>query len=297
MGWGGGVYNNSGGLILFNVNLSDNEASIGGNGLGGGIYNDGVMNFRTGSLAGNLSRGGGGLYNSGNANIENVSLENNSANSGSGGGIYNGGTLTLLNSTIKGRTGDIAGAVRGGGLYNDGFLVITNVTLSGNKASSYGGGLYNGNPGTPAEAGLVNVTLNLNQTEISDGGGGLYNSGNLTSINTIISNSTGGNCSGPEIITSNGHNLEDENTCGLSSAAGDLINTNPNLGPLEDNEGPTLTHALILPSPAINAGDNNGCPATDQRGVRRPLGPTCDIGAYEYNPFIHSLFLPLVIRN
>ena len=297
-GRGGGIYNDSGGLILLNVNLVDNKTSIGGIGLGGGIYNDGVLDFNTGIVIGNLSQGGGGLYNNGNVTIEKVSFENNSAGSGVGGGIYNSGALTLKKSIITGRTDGSSSADLGGGILNNGTPVnIENVTISGNKVNRDGGGIYNGYQVPDSLITLTNVTISHNTALLN--AGGIYNKTNIpvnvvTIKNTVIANSTGGNCSGA--ITSNGHNLEDENSCGLSGT-GDLINTNPNLGPLEDNEGPTLTHALILPSPAINAGDNNGCPATDQRGVRRPLGPTCDIGAYEYNPFIHSLFLPLVIRN
>jgi hypothetical protein len=63
----------------------------------------------------------------------------------------------------------------------------------------------------------------------------------------------------------------------------DMINTEPLLGPLQNNGGPTMTSALLSNSPAINTADNAACPPTDQRGVPRPQGPACDIGAYEYN--------------
>lgn len=92
----------------------------------------------------------------------------------------------------------------------------------------------------------------------------------------------GGNCSNASgVINSAGHNLESTNTCGFWGT-GDLINTDPLLGPLQDNGGSTHTHALIVPSLAINGGTNSGCPATDQRGISRPQGATCDIGAFEY---------------
>jgi hypothetical protein len=65
---------------------------------------------------------------------------------------------------------------------------------------------------------------------------------------------------------------------------GDQVNTDPMVGPLAENGGPTLTHALLTGSPAIDAGDDAVCPATDQRGVSRPQGVACDIGAYEYVP-------------
>jgi len=101
--------------------------------------------------------------------------------------------------------------------------------------------------------------------------------------------STSYDCSGT--ITSLGHNLESADPCAFA-ATGDLSNTNPLLGPLADNGGKTLTLALLPGSPAINAGTNVGCPATDQRGVPRPQFGTCDIGAYE---FVLWVYLPVVV--
>lgn len=90
------------------------------------------------------------------------------------------------------------------------------------------------------------------------------------------------NCSAA--ATSLGHNLEDTtpSQCGLSAAMGDRIGVNPLLGPLQSNGGPTRTLALLSGSPAIDAGDS--CPGTDQRGLARPAGAACDIGAYEAAP-------------
>jgi hypothetical protein len=111
--------------------------------------------------------------------------------------------------------------------------------------------------------------------------------------NTIVAdNPLGGDCDG--MIASGGHNLSSDNTCGLS-AAGDMMNTNPLLGPLEDNGGPTLTHLPLPHSPAINNGDNNGCPTTDQRGIVRPQKGICDIGAVEVE-FPHTIYLPFVSK-
>jgi hypothetical protein len=118
--------------------------------------------------------------------------------------------------------------------------------------------------------------------------------GSITLHNTIISNSpVGGNCSG--IMTSQGYNLDSGNTCGLAGST-DLSNTDPKIGPLQDNGGPTFTHALLSGSPAIDQGDNTNCPATDQRGVSRPKGSSCDIGAYENDSSIY-IFLPLIIKG
>jgi len=112
----------------------------------------------------------------------------------------------------------------------------------------------------------------------------------VTLRNTIVANNTsGGNCSGT--ITDSGNNLDSANTCGFTTNA--KINTDPNLGPLADNGGPTQTFALLTGSPAINAGDNTICGATvgapnygagglDQRGIVHPQGVQCDIGSYEF---------------
>ena len=118
----------------------------------------------------------------------------------------------------------------------------------------------------------------------SNDGGGIYNNigGTGTIKNSIVANSpSGGNCSGFAGLASNGHNLSSDGTCAFF-AAGDKNNTNPLLGPLAFNGGPTPTHALLNGSPAADAGVVP-CPppATDQRGVSRPQGLRCDIGAYE----------------
>jgi hypothetical protein len=101
--------------------------------------------------------------------------------------------------------------------------------------------------------------------------------------NVIIANSTGGDCYGTLHIESS-HNLiaNEFEICGLvHNNDGNVIGFSPNLAPLDDNGGFTKTHALLAGSPAINAGTSIGCPATDQRGIARPQGTTCDIGAYE----------------
>jgi hypothetical protein len=102
---------------------------------------------------------------------------------------------------------------------------------------------------------------------------------NALLVNTILAGNSPGNCSGT--ITDAGHNLSSDSTCAFTSV-GSLNNTDPKLGPLADNGGPTLTMALLPGSPAINAGDTAAAPLTDQRGFPRPSGLAADIGAYEY---------------
>jgi hypothetical protein len=124
---------------------------------------------------------------------------------------------------------------------------------------------------------------------INAAGGGIFNNGSVQLKSTIIADNGADNCAGTGPFTSAGFNLESTNTCGLN-ATGDLVNTEPRLGPVQNNGGPTPTQALLAGSPAIDAGsctDFGGQPVTaDQRGVARPqpAGGKCDIGAFELVP-------------
>jgi predicted outer membrane repeat protein len=208
---------------------------------------------------------------------------------GGGGGIYiccANNTVTISGSTFSGNTAQ----GYGGGLYNccgasathgASTVTITNSTFSGNTAATWSGGgiMADG----PVILDSVTMSGNSSPVRVGGGGGGIYTDapGFSTLRNTIIANSTsGGNCAG-DAVTSLGHNLSSDSTCDFG-ATGDMNNTNPNLGPLADNGGPTRTHALLYGSPAIDGGDPLEYPPTDQRGVSRPLGLAPDIGAYEY---------------
>ncbi len=196
------------------------------------------------------------------------------ANSGSqAGGIdttTGAGSLTVTRSTISGNMTNIAG----GGIQAEVPVTVVNSTISGNTAQSLtgGGGIQRTANGTVT---VLNSTITGNTAPVNRGGG---IAGPATLKNTIIAANNGGNCSAP--LTSQGHNIESATDCQLDGA-GDQQGVNPQLGPLAANGGPTRTHALAAGTPAVNAGDNSGCPATDQRGRARPDGPACDIGAYE----------------
>jgi hypothetical protein len=139
---------------------------------------------------------------------------------------------------------------------------------------------------------VLNTTIAANSaTALGPGGAGSIFGGNVYSGNTsmrfknsIVAAGVGGpgneNCFGSTFIVSDGHNIDSLNQCGFTST-GDQVNTNPLLGPLQDNGGPVQTMALLAGSSAIDTGDNAGCPGSDARGVLRPAGAACDIGAFE----------------
>ncbi|HTP09921.1 MAG TPA: CSLREA domain-containing protein, partial [Anaerolineae bacterium] len=221
----------------------------------------------------------------GNVTILNVTISKGNV-SGNGGGIYvnSGASLTLKNSTLTNNTA----TNNGGAIYNAGTLNLVNVTISGNKTtrsgSSYGGGgIYNAS-GT---ATLTNVTVSNNS---GSNGGNLRRAGGTLAVkNTLVATATAGsNCVGT--LTSQGFNLSSDTSCASSfNQASDFNNTNPQLGSLQDNGGWTFTQALGQTSPAVDHGTNTGCPATDQRGLPRPIGLSCDIGSYEnQDPLQHG---------
>ncbi|MEW6212929.1 MAG: choice-of-anchor Q domain-containing protein [Acidobacteriota bacterium] len=241
---------------------------------------------------GSASGVGGGILNAGTLTIQNSTLSGNSASSGGsggdgGGGIRNNGTLTITNSTLSGNSAAATNG-GGGGIRNDGTVTIQNSTLSGNSAGSFGGGIFNNGTTT-----IQNSTLSGNSA--SSNGGGIFNSGGTANIkNSIVADSTsGGDCGGAgSFNTSGGANFSTDSSCPGFNQVPSTGMGGLNLGPLQNNGGPTFTHALLTGSVAIDAAtdctdfDDNPI-FTDQRGIARPIdgdgdfGPLCDAGAYE----------------
>ena len=193
-------------------------------------------------------------------------------------GIENSGTLTITNSTFSGNSSD-----GGGGIHAQFGTPVTliNSTFSANSASDSGGGIHN----VGGNFTILNSTFSGNSAQNS--GGGIINDvGTVTLGSTILSDSTsGGNCSGA--ITDGGYNIDDGTTCAFSADNDSLPDTDPRLAStLAYNGGPTKTIALLRGSPALNAIPEavNGCATeitTEQRGLKRPQGTKCDIGAFE----------------
>jgi hypothetical protein len=234
---------------------------------------------------GNVDDSGGGVRNAGELlTIRQSTITGNFA-VGDGGGIHNIGTMELFKSTVSGNTA----LNSGGGLANAKHLSVTNSTISGNRVEAFGaekgGGIRN--LGSAAIK-LRNVTINDNAVdgEVPEGGAIANEPGGSVELTmTIVAHSlTSENCLGT--MTSLGHNLDSGTSCGFMRP-GDLSNTDPRLGSLANNQGPTDTHALLSGSPAIDVGTNVDCPNMDQRGVARPQDgdgdaiAICDIGAFE----------------
>lgn len=160
---------------------------------------------------------------------------------------------------------------------------IVNSTFSGNL----GGALISGDPdivSSTANVTVVNTTI-TGGTASNDFAGGVtnYPNGTLNLINTIVANSSNGlDCVNYGAIGANSGNLIEDGSC-APAYIGD-----PRLEALASNGGSTMTHAPLAGSPVLDALDPNSCPAVDQRGVHRPIGPRCDIGAYEGTKLAHD---------
>jgi hypothetical protein len=239
---------------------------------------------------------GGGLGNgaskaSAMVMIANSTLTGNSQNARGvhrGGGIYTDGsegdsTVTVVNSTISDNRTTLGGDDLGGGIYTAfSHLTIVNSTVSGNLATT-GGGIY-------ADGGLVEIANSTISGNSASLGGGIYNEASIEISNTIFNAGRSGQniVNDGGTVMSRGYNVSSDDGGGHLTGSGDKINTNPMLGPLQDNGGPTFTHALLPGSPAIDAGDPSFIPPPyyDQRGprFRRVFNRRIDIGSFETQP-------------
>ena len=212
--------------------------------------------------------------------LRNLTLEKGSAHLGEGGAVLNRGHLTVDGSTFSGND-----AGSGGAIANSGSATVKGSTLSGNTASGSGGAIHN--QGTLAVTGST-----LSGNGAPSGGGMEHAGGSAVLRNTIVADSTsGGNChASASPITDGGYNLSSDGTCGFEKDNRSRLWADPDLGELDDNGGPTQTHALGVNSKAVDKGRSFGA-AADQRGLPRPTdlgefgnargGDGSDIGAYE----------------
>lgn len=275
------------GVVLHVDNCTFSGNDSGGDFFGGAIYIENVNSavpttvyVRNSSFVGNkASAGGGAIYNAGGNSLlvsDSTFFVNGSTDTGSNGGaiLNNLGYLWVTNSTFD---DNFAFQGQGGNIYNSGGGFIQNVTMTGGSAA-------------PGQGGNIWV--------------GSLNKPSTLLINTIIANpvpASAGNCSGN--VGDGGGNLQFGSSLLCVGAVGD-----PKLSSLAYNYGPTQTMALLPGSTAIDAVLNPfSCLAADQRGVLRPQGPRCDIGAFEYivsnNAVLKGLgqalkdFLPALPKN
>ena len=244
---------------LSNITIRNGRA----NGTGGGINvpsNGATVTISNSVISGNTTTAanghGGGIDNSGVMTIADSTIGDNrvTGSSGNGGGIDNSGTLTLTNSTVSGNLAS-GNAGRGGGIANqNGTANVTFTTITGNSATKGGGGIL-------ANGGQVNLRATIVET---------------SPLESTCDEQSGGD------IVSQGSNVADDGTCFTGGLNGDQVVDSALLGPLTNNGGPTQTHLPQVDSPAIIAVLSE-CPPppTDQRGVTRPSGARCDVGAVE----------------
>ena len=231
--------------------ISGNSTTVDGGGIGGAT----TLTVANSTISGNSARTSGGGISGGDVSIVNSTVSGNSA--GTTGGGVGGGDLSIVNSTVSGNS---AGTSGGGLSTFFSSLRVANSTITGNSAPS-GGGIYNDGQSSVVE--ISNTILNAGAL-----GENIFNNGGT--------------------VTSDGYNLSSDNGGGYLTGPGDQINTDPLLGPLQDNGGPTFTHALLPGSPAIDTGDPNFTPppSTDQRDCHfdRVFNGRIDIGSFETQP-------------
>ena len=296
---GGGMYNDAGNPTVTNCTFSGNNATS----YGGGMYNDGGSNpiVSNCTFSGNNSGYGGGMHNRENSSptVSNCTFSGNNVTT-YGGGMYNKySSPTITNCTFSQNNSE-----RGGGMCNGSSSpTVSNCTFSQNNATTYGGGIYNyissptitnctfsGN--NASDGGGMNNFYNSSPTitnctfsgNTTDSGGGIFNwFGSPTLTNCIFWGDKAGN-TGNEIMNENNSNPTVTYCVVEGGYAGDEnLDTNPFLGPLQDNGGSTKTRALGTNSSAIGNGTSAGIwqnISLDQRGIPRDDKP--DIGAYEY---------------
>ena len=298
--FGGGIFNAFGYVGIFDSTVSGNTV-IGGaanksgyhfSGVGGGIENAyATLVIHDSTISGNKAVGGPGGHGvsgaidnvEGTVSIENSTISGNASIGGGSGGIARGGAIRntqdmlIVNSTISDNQAIPGKPVKGfvvsgtgGGIYNLHHLTIQNSTVTGNRAT-YGGGIWN--------AISLSARLTLERSIVS---------GNQASKFSEIYSYPSGLYA---VITVDDFNLfgtnNDPGVFGFTPGPSDIIPAagvmiGDILDPLADNGGPTLTHALVPGSPAIDAAPVDAdCPAEDQRGAGRPQGAMCDIGAFE----------------
>lgn len=297
---------------------------------GGGVAAAGTLILDRTTLQGNTAQRSGAIHFSGvSMSIADCVIANNSATTDAGAMSIRFGDATIVRSRFTGNwtlsgcggiyidippnvvmdsceiSGNSTMDVSAGGMFSAGTVHLLNCTFSENSVTSTpagsdaAGAIVNDSHGS---MNAVNCTVAWNES--SGNSGGILARGTLTARNCLVAlNLVPGvgeiDLVGSSSFVSGGHNLFQVSPSPAPAwAAGDLYGMGAGITMLADHGGPTLTHALTASSPAIDAGDNAGAPATDQRGLPRIVNGTVDIGAFEYSgvntaPTIAALGAPL----
>ena len=314
--YGGALTAISGNVVIDHSQFLNNTVQ-GGNagyhsatapGFGGAIFSQTYIVAGWSTFAGNRALSGNGAYNGGSLSYVGTA--------GNGGAIYNANDAEIndcsfYSNSVQGGSvfayayGAVGGSGLGGAVFNDGVISFTNCNIALNSAtggsssgngpgssqiigSAFGGGIYNAASSICA---IMNSTIATNAL-IFTGDGLVGTSGYAAGSDIANTNGTfylqnsllayggtNGNSYGP--ITDQGYNISSDGTANLFGGASYNF-TDPQLAPLANNGGPTLTMALLPTSPAIGLGTYIGAPATDQRGYPRPTTSAVDSGAYQY---------------
>lgn len=304
----GGNSSVSGGAVFNNGSLTIEHSTISGDAAserGGGVMNyaNGTLRIESSTLSGNQAVRGGAVFNDKNGattTITNSTISGNSVDYG-GGGVMNDAlsSVTIRSSTISGNHS----GYYGGGVMNYGEFTIENSTISGNTAKTGGGGIYNDyfvhDSITTEGTVTINNSTIVGNTVAPGFGGGIRNEGILNLNRSLISGNHGNfgneiyhNTAFTGSVTADNFNLfgvgNSPGVEGFAPGATDIVPAvalAQIVGPLKNNGGATFTHALMPGSPALDAAPvDSDCPANDQRGITRPQGGGCDVGAFELQP-------------
>ena len=308
--YGGGLWTNASAVIVDST-IEYNDASENG----GGIINatGGTLSIERTAFVENTAKFGGGIWTNATATITDSTFDGNQASS-NGGAISNtsNGTLSLVGGTLSGNTGNF-----GGGLLNSGTSSVVNSTFSGNEARNGGGGI--------SSSGTLSVSHSTfvgNQAGTGSGGGIRRSTGSFSLHGTILAGNVSGSqrladdINGAPEPASSFNLISDESSSGglVHGFNGNIVGNDGSgtIDPaaildltLADNGGPTLTHALVEHSSAIDAGDPDFEPDAfepslvyDQRGEGFPrvVGGRIDIGAFEYPaPLVEATRIDMTI--
>lgn len=245
----------------------------------GGIYNFGDMTLDRVEIKNSHNTDDGGAIDTfvGTLTIMNSYIHDNESDN-SGGGIE-ADTVTVLNSTISHNTAPVGGA----GVSAAQLTMVNSTVVNNHSTDFYGGGVWiQGFFDHDSTSTITNSTITDNVASDPGGGVRVETKADLVMANTILRDNTapgGADCSGA--ITARNNLVESSGGCTLTGNGN--MTGDPELAPLGNYGGPTMTRAIPKTSIAKDTGSAADCPATDQRGVDRPHGAGCDIGAYEFD--------------